>query len=318
MILPRRKGARGMITTVCMNPSFDKTAFVDGLTLGRVNRLEGVRVDVGGKGVNVAVVLSRLGVRCGCVGCLGERGEADFVERIARENVAFDYLRLPGEVRTNLKLVDRKTKAITEFNEQGLQMDEEQFRAFGDLLCQKAAGSEYVVFSGRLPAGCADTAYQRLLQALPQHKCVLDASGDALLHGIKERPFLIKPNLHEIEGIMKKELRTLRAIRDAALFLIGYGAQHVVVSMGRYGAVLVSGGQTLFAPALPVEASSTVGAGDAMLGGILMGLSRGESLADSFRYGVAAGAASVMTDGTQLVRKDDFDALLPKVTVRNV
>ena len=234
MILPQRKGAKGMITTVCMNPSFDKTAFVDGLTLGRVNRLEGVRVDVGGKGVNVAVVLSRLGVRCGCVGCLGERGEADFVERIARENVAFDYLRLPGEVRTNLKLVDRKTKAITEFNEQGLQMDEEQFRAFGDLLCQKAAGSEYVVFSGRLPAGCADTAYQRLLQALPRHKCVLDASGDA------------------------------------------------------------------------------------MLGGILMGLSRGESLADSFRYGVAAGAASVMTDGTQLVRKDDFDALLPKVTVRNV
>ena len=117
---------------------------------------------------------------------------------------------------------------------------------------------------------------------------------------------------------MKRELRTLRGLRDAALFLIDYGAQNVIISMGKYGAMFASRTETFFAPALMVEARSTVGAGDAMLGGILMGLSRGESLADSFRYGVAAGAASVMTDGTQLVRKDDFDALLPKVTVRNV
>ncbi|MBQ4093570.1 MAG: 1-phosphofructokinase, partial [Oscillospiraceae bacterium] len=91
-----------------------------------------------------------------------------------------------------------------------------------------------------------------------------------------------------------------------------------VISMGRYGAMFVGENKTLFAPALMVEARSTVGAGDAMLGGILHGLDRGESLADSFRYGVAAGAASVMTDGTQLVRKNDFDALLPKVTVQEV
>ena len=88
--------------------------------------------------------------------------------------------------------------------------------------------------------------------------------------------------------------------------------------MGKYGAMLVSRTDTFFAPALMVEARSTVGAGDAMIGGVLAGLSRGESLAESFRWGVAAGAASVMTDGTQLLRRPDFEALLPKVTVQEV
>ena len=129
---------------------------------------------------------------------------------------------------------------------------------------------------------------------------------------------MIKPNLPEMESLMKKELHTLRSLRDAALFLIGYGAQNVVVSMGKYGAMFVNETTTLFAPALMVEARSTVGAGDAMVGGILAGLSSGASMQEAFCYGVAAGAASVMTDGTQLLYKNDFDLLLPKVTVQEV
>lgn len=307
-----------MITTVCMNPSFDKTASVDTLATGGLNRLRDVRVDVGGKGVNVAVVLKRLGVPVSCVGCLGERGQESFLQMIRQEGVPFDYLPMPGEVRTNLKLLDNSTRAITEFNEPGISMDSAQLEDFLTLLGEKAGESEYVVLSGRLPEGCAEATYQRCLKTLEGKKCVLDCAGETLLHGVKERPFLIKPNLPEIEGIMKKELRTLRGLRDAALFLIEYGAQNVIISMGKYGAMLVSRTDTFFAPALMVEARSTVGAGDAMIGGVLAGLSRGESLAESFRWGVAAGAASVMTDGTQLLRRPDFEALLPKVTVQEV
>ena len=307
-----------MITTVCMNPSFDKTASVDTLATGGLNRLRDVRVDVGGKGVNVAVVLKRLGVPVSCVGCLGERGRESFLQMIRQEGVPFDYLPMPGEVRTNLKLLDNSTRAITEFNEPGISMDSAQLEDFLTLLGEKAGESEYVVLSGRLPEGCAEATYQRCLKTLEGKKCVLDCAGETLLHGVKERPFLIKPNLPEIEGIMKKELRTLRGLRDAALFLIEYGAQNVIISMGKYGAMLVSRTDTFFAPALMVEARSTVGAGDAMIGGVLAGLSRGESLAESFRWGVAAGAASVLTDGTQLLRRPDFEALLPKVTVQEV
>ena len=307
-----------MITTVCMNPSFDKTASVMALEPGELNRLRNVRVDVGGKGVNVAVVLKRLGVPVSCVGCLGERGRESFLQMIRQEEVPFDYLPMPGEVRTNLKLVDESTRTVTEFNEPGISMNPSQLEDFLRLLKEKADESDYVVLSGRLPEGCPETAYQRCMKALEGKRCVLDCAGETLLHGIKEKPFLIKPNLPEIEAIMKKELRTLRGLRDAALFLIGYGAQNVIISMGKYGAMFVSQKDTFFAPALMVEARSTVGAGDAMIGGVLAGLARGESLADSFRYGVAAGAASVMTDGTQLLRRPDFEALLPKVTIQEV
>lgn len=307
-----------MITTVCMNPSFDKTASVDALKPGEVNRLKDVRVDVGGKGLNVAVVLSRLGVPVSCVGCLGESNANEFQRLVSKEKLTFSSLMLPGEVRTNLKILDESARMITELNEPGPAMNEEQLNAFIALLKEQAKNSSYVVLGGRLPRGCNDDTYRRCMQAMEGKRCVLDSAGDSLLHGIKEKPYLIKPNLPEIEAIVRKELKTLRGIREAALFLMEYGAQNVIVSMGKLGAVLIMQNKTLFAPALSVEARSTVGAGDAMVGGVMMGLENDLPLEEAFRYGVAAGAASVMTDGTQLLHKEVFDTLVPKVTVQEV
>ena len=307
-----------MITTACMNPCFDKTAEADQVNVGDVTRLKNIRVDVGGKGVNVAIVLKRLNEAVRCVGCLGEENADRFLRMITKEDVSFDYLSVPGEVRTNLKLLDNTKNVVSEFNEPGITLTELQLEAFVRLLKEKSEDSQYVVLSGRLPSGCPANTYQRCMKALEGRKVVLDTAGESLLHGIKEQPYLIKPNLPEMQTIMRKELRTLREIRDAAMFLIDYGAQNVVVSMGKTGAVFVNERKTLFAPALRVEARSTVGAGDAMVGGILTGLMRGANLTEAFKFGVAAGAASVMTDGTQLVRKTDFDALLPKVTVQEV
>lgn len=307
-----------MITTVCMNPCYDKTATLSALKLGEVNRLRDVRVDIGGKAINVAIVLRRLGVAADCIGCLGEADEASFLQLLQKEDVNLSYITVPGQVRTNLKLVDDVNHSITEFNEPGPTLSQEQLDAFIALLREKTADSSCVVFSGRLPMGCAEDTYQKCLSALPGKKCVLDSSGKSLLYGIKEKPYFVKPNLPEMEGIMNRELRTLRSLRDAALFLMEYGAQNVIISMGKYGAMYTNGTKTLFAPALQVEARSTVGAGDAMIGGVLMGLDKGATMEEAFRYGIAAGAASVMTDGTQLLRPDAFYSLVPKVTVQEV
>ena len=307
-----------MITTVCMNPSVDKTATVDGVTLGGYNLLENDRSDIGGKGINVAVVLHRLQVESACVGCLGVKNEQAFMDMVNREGLRFTYLPLAGKTRTNLKVFDAQTKAVTEFNEPGLSMDASQLEAFVALLKREAAGSQYVVLSGRLPQGCAEDTYQKLMAALPGIPCVLDSTGNTLWLGLKEHPYLIKPNLPELEAVMGRELKTLRTIRDAALALVEEGAQHVIVSMGKFGALLTDGSRTLFAPALPVTALSTVGAGDAMVGGVMMGLSRGEEMEACFRYGMAAGAASVMTSGTQSINVDDFASLLPKVTLQSI
>ena len=307
-----------MITTVCLNPSFDKTATLSELKPGELNRLQQVRVDLGGKGLNVATVLSRLGVQTRCVGCLGSENASLFLRMVEREKLAFEYLMVSGEIRTNLKLCETNSKSITEINEPGPAVSEEELQSFLTLLKEKAQDSSYVVFSGRLPKKCSEDTYQRCIHSLPGKKCVLDAAGESLLRGIKEKPYLIKPNLPEIEGIVSRELKTLRAIRDAALLLMEYGAQNVIVSMGKMGAVLVTPQRTLFAPALPVKVRSTVGAGDAMLGGVMTGLDQGSTLEDAFRFGVAAGAASVMTEGTQLLNREDFENLVPRVTVQEV
>ncbi len=307
-----------MITTVCMNPCYDKTATLSSLKPGEVNRLRDVRVDIGGKAINVAIVLRRLGVEADCIGCLGEADESSFLQLLQKENVPLNYITVPGQVRTNLKLLDDESHSVTEFNEPGPVLSAEGLEAFIALLKEKTVDSSCVVFSGRLLSGCEETTYQQCMRALVGKKCVLDAAGKSLLHGIKEKPYFVKPNLPEMESIMGRELRTLRSLRDAALFLMEYGAQNVIISMGKYGAMYTNGQKTLFAPALQVEARSTVGAGDAMIGGVLMGLDKGAPMEEAFRYGIAAGAASVMTDGTQLLRPDDFHALVPKVTVQEV
>ncbi len=306
-----------MITTICLNPAFDKTVTVDELRLGEVNRILHVREDLGGKGINVAAVARRLGLRAQCLGCMGEAGAAKLREKMAEEGVAFEFMTIPGSIRTNLKVVSHKGQAVTELNEPGSPMTQEQLDSFMQLVHEKDAGS-YAVLTGSLPPGCPAQTYREIILALKDVPCILDAEGNSLLMGLNAHPLLVKPNLSELESTLGTSLRTLRAIRDAAYVLLKKGAQSVIVSMGKMGALFTDGISTLYSPALMVKALSTVGAGDAMVGGVLLSLTKGESLAEAFRSGMAAGAASVMTEGTQPIRLTDYQALLPKVAVQEV
>lgn len=307
-----------MITGVCLNPSFDKTVEVDALTLGEVNRIRSVRVDMGGKGVNVAVVARRLGLDALCIGCMGEQGAQHFTRLMDEEGLPHRFLTVPGAVRTNLKVVSRDGKGVTELNEPGAPLSGKAMEDFFALAKEEAARSEYVVLTGSLPPGCPDNTYGELIRAMGGTRCILDAGGPVLRLGVEAGPFLLKPNLAELEQALGAQLRTLRAIRDAALIFLRKGASHVVVSMGAMGAMYVSEARTLYAPALRVEARSTVGAGDAMVGGMLLGLQKSGDMAQAFRYGIAAGAASVMTEGTQLIHPEDFERLVSQVKVQEV
>lgn len=307
-----------MITGVCLNPSFDKTVEVDALALGEVNRIRSVRVDMGGKGVNVAVVARRLGLDALCIGCMGEQGAQHFTRLMDEEGLPHRFLTVPGAVRANLKVVSRDGKGVTELNEPGAPLSGKAMEDFFALAKEEAARSEYVVLTGSLPPGCPDDTYGELIRAMGGTRCILDAGGPVLRLGAEAGPFLIKPNLAELEQALGAQLRTLRAIRDAALIFLRKGASHVVVSMGAMGAMYVSEARTLYAPALRVEARSTVGAGDAMVGGMLLGLQKSGDMAQAFRYGIAAGAASVMTEGTQLIHPEDFERLVSQVKVQEV
>lgn len=308
-----------MITTICMNPCFDRTVEVDTLQISRVNRIRNARDDLGGKGINVAVVAGRLGLDVQCIGIMGTEGSAELCGLMDREGLRHRFLTVPGRVRTNMKIYSRDGQGVTELNEPGAAVDESILNDFFDLTRQETSGSEIVVITGSLPPGCPEGTYRDLMNALDGKKCILDTEGKELELAAKgAKPYLIKPNLRELETTLGIELRTIRAIRDAALLFIRLGVEHAVVSMGEMGAMYVSEKKTLFAPALRIEAKSTVGAGDAMIGGMLMGYEKTGDMAKAFRYGIAAGAASVMTEGTQLIVRSDFEKLLAQVKVQEV
>ena len=212
-----------MITGVCLNPSFDKTVEVDALALGEVNRIRSVRVDMGGKGVNVAVVARRLGLDALCIGCMGEQGAQHFTRLMDEEGLPHRFLTVPGAVRANLKVVSRDGKGVTELNEPGAPLSGKAMEDFFALAKEEAARSEYVVLTGSLPPGCPDDTYGELIRAMGGTRCILDAGGPVLRLGAEAGPFLIKPNLAELEQALGAQLRTLRAIRDAALIFLRKG-----------------------------------------------------------------------------------------------
>lgn len=308
-----------MITTICMNPCFDKTVEVDSLQSGEVNRIRKARVDLGGKGINVAVVAKRLGLDVQCIGTMGENGATELSTMMDREGLNHHFLKVPGSIRTNMKICNANGGAVTELNEPGAEVTPEALKDFFAMAVEATADSDIVVVTGSIPPGCPVGTYRDLMIALEGKKCILDTEGAELELGAKgAHPFLIKPNLHEMEATLGIELRTMRAIRDAALLFIQLGVEHAVVSMGAMGAMYVSHDKTLFAPALRVETRSTVGAGDAMIGGMLLGYETEKDMSKAFRYGIAAGAASVMTEGTQLIVPSDFERLLEQVRVQEV
>ena len=307
-----------MITTVCMNPALDKTVTVDALQMGQVNRIRASRTDVGGKGVNVAVVARRLDMTAQVIGIAGEDGLERIRQKLDMEQVGHAFLPVEGAVRVNTKVVSRDGSGVTELNESGPTMTADVLAEFFALARGKAQGSDAVVITGSLPPGCPAGTYRELIRALSGTRCILDVGGAELVLGVEAHPFLVKPNHHELAAALRTELRTMADIRRGAQSLVDAGAENVVVSMGKEGALYVGAEGAFYAPEVPVEVHSTVGAGDALVGGLLYGLTKYGTMRDAFRCGVAAGTASVMTEGTQLIVPDDFHHLLGRVHIEEL
>ena len=306
-----------MITTICLNPALDRTVTVDSLHPGQVNRIRTSRTDVGGKGVNVAVVCRRLGLEAQVIGCAGVDGYAKLQAKAKTEGIGCDFHTVEGAIRVNTKVFPLDGSGVTELNEPGPTLAAEDLDVFFDLAIEKTQGSDFVVITGSLPPGCPAHTYRELIRAL-KVPCILDVGGEALRLGVEAKPFLIKPNHHELAATVGHELHTMEDVRAAAQSFVDRGVRHVVVSLGKDGALYVGEEGCFYAPEIPVEVKSTVGAGDALVGGLLYGLVTGGSMREGFRAGAAAGTASVMTEGTQLIIPDDFMRLIQQVQIQEL
>ena len=222
--------------------------------------------------------------------------------------------------RTNTKIVELDRIITTDLNEPGFFIEEAQQKEFHTLLCEKAEHSDYIVFSGSIPMGLAPTTYQELILSVRDHaKTILDADGQLLLEGMKSGPFMIKPNLHELETAFEVTLTTKEDILSfCKALLLKYDIQIILVSMGEKGSLLITREECYQAEPIKVDVKSTVGAGDSMIAGMLYGIAHNMPLSQSFAYAAASGTLAVTKEGTQSFSLEELQEMLHHVHIKDL
>ena len=310
-----------MIYTVTLNPALDKTVEIPHFALDAVNRIASVRTDPGGKGINVSKVIAKLGGRSRAVGVVA--GGAGRVLAAQLEALGLDTLLADsgeGETRTNLKVIDPAGHTNTDINEPGPAVAAQVLESLLERLTGSVRAGDIVVLAGSLPVGAPQDTYRTWTAACRQAgaKVFLDADGAPLAAGIEARPYLVKPNEHELARLLGRELGGVGKLRAAAGELLAAGVEKVVVSLGSRGALYATKTQVILADGLPVKVGSTVGAGDSVVAALAWAEEQDLSLEEAAVLSTATGAANVMCSGTQAADAETVRALMPRVTWRTL
>lgn len=299
-----------MIYTVTFNPALDYVVRLPELAPGGVNRTDSEDIQLGGKGINVSCVLGQLGFESVALGFVaGFTGEA--VEAgLARRGVKSDFIRLPeGLTRINVKI---KAGAETEINGRGPAIPAEALEELFHKLDALTAG-DVLVLAGSIPASLPSDVYQRILERLAPKGvlCAVDATGELLVKVLPYKPFLIKPNNHELGEIFGRALHTEAEIVECARLLQDRGARNVLVSMAGDGALLLDEeGGVHRLEAFKGKVKNSVGAGDSMVAGFLAGWLEKGDWAWALRLGSACGSATAFSDA--LATRAEIESLLSR------
>jgi len=308
------------VTGVCLNPCIDRALTIDGFEYGGTNRVISSVDCAGGKGFNVAIAATKLGLSAAASGFLFSDNGDIILHALRSEGVNVQTLSFAGNVRVNLKVYDKATQVVTELNGKGQLMDSDSLTEMVHKIGKLAKVSEYMVFGGSAAPGLGDDVYKLLIETANKSscKCVLDAEGALPTRGISAQPFMIKPNLFELETLVGEKLNSIQEIKTAAQHLAGQGIGIVLVSLGQEGAMIVSANDAKLAQGMKVSVKNTVGAGDSMVSGAIKGLIDGGDLGEVLRYAVSAATCSVMQEGTGLTDTSELSDVYDKVEISNI
>jgi 6-phosphofructokinase 2 len=300
------------IATLTMNPAIDLSYEVDAIVPTRKLRARNERTFPGGGGINVARVLGRLGSEARCVYLAGGATGPTFEALLARHGLAGTRVPIAGSTRIATAVFESDTGREFRFTPQGPEVNEKEWRAC--LAALDELDCDWLVASGSLPDGVPPDFYAHLatLAARKGTRLVLDSSGEALRTGIASGGvFLAKPNLAEFEQLAGRSFDSHRDIGEAASEIVRANAMTaLIVTLGSDGAILATREGSEALPALPLEAKSAVGAGDSFVAGMVHALAGGEAITAAFRLGMAAGAAAILTPGTDLALREDIERLI--------
>jgi 6-phosphofructokinase 2 len=304
-----------------MNPAIDISAAVPRVTPTNKLRCTSVRREAGGGGINVARVVSRLGAKAHAIFPIGGPIGSLLKDLVAGEGVASTPIAVTQDTRESFTVDEGDTGAQFRFVLPGPTLSTSELAACVAAAVEQSRSAKLLIAGGSLPAAAPDDFYAGVARAVKPLgvKVIVDTSGPALTSALEAGVFLIKPNLREFQELTGSPLKDRAAWIVAARDLIARSAVEVVVlTLGDRGALLVTRDQAIFAPAVPIQARSAVGAGDSFVGAIAWSLAQGHDLADAFRYGMAAGAAALLSPGTELCRAEDVMRLYPQVQAQQL
>lgn len=317
------------IVTLSLNPAVDQTVWVPEFTVGRVNLVERQQSNAGGKGINVASFLADFGQKVIVTGLLGTANSEPFDELFRRKQIEDRFVRLPGRNRVNIKIVDKAQDKVTDINFPGLSTSHYDLLRLNETisdLCRNthqqddqhnAWNTDWFILSGSVPSSVPNRIYADLIRQLKEHgkKVVLDTSGVPFSEAISAGPNIVKPNIHELSELVGRPLNDQTDIKAAARSLVAAGVELVVVSMGADGALFMEGDTTVVAVPPRINAKSTVGAGDAMVAGIVTGTVCGLDLAARARLASAFSLSALGQVGPDLPNRESVQSCGAQVQI---
>ena len=309
-----------MIITVSMNPAIDKTVEVSRLLPGGLNRILKVEYDAGGKGINVSKTIRELGGESIATGFLGGNAGKTIENVLNERNIQNDFIWVDGETRTNTKVFEENGE-VTELNEPGPIIGEEQMKKLMNKLEEYADENALFILAGSIPNGVDKHIYAKIIRLVHTKgaKVLLDADGELFRNSLAAGPDMIKPNRVELEEYAGIDYRASdEEILQMARDLLAKGMKTVAVSMGKSGAMIVREGFEVRCPALSVKAHSTVGAGDAMVAALAYSWDQNLDDEETVRLCMAASAGAVTTIGTKPPTKELVDELKKQVLVERI
>lgn len=310
-----------MILTVTLNPCIDHTAEMEHWSPGATNHVIASQQDPSGKGVNVGIVLQQLGAPTLCTGITREENGSLLDAVLDKRKIPHNFFPASGRLRTNLKLFDRSCGVMTECNEKGSPVTQEELEGFLTLFARLLPQTDLLVLSGSVPPGIPKDIYRTLALSARSSgiRVILDASGPFLLEGIQAHPTLIKPNLDELREAFGVTVSDPRGLATACRnILTKYAIPYLCLSMGEKGAMLVTRDEAWETPGSPVHVRGVQGAGDSMVAGLCLGLLHGDSPEQLLRAAVSAAQGSLEKPGTLLCERADFDRFLSEIPVKPI
>lgn len=303
-----------VIYTITFNPAIDYIVSVNKFELGKVNRVEMDTKYPGGKGINVSRVLNNLGVKSTALGFIGNFTGEYVKQYLENEGIKTDFVNVAEDTRINIKI---KSEKETEINGAGPNIDDKNLNKLFEKI-DNFADEDIVVLAGNVQKSVSGHIYSQIQERCKDKriKFVIDTTGEALRCTLKNKPFLIKPNKHELEELFEVEIKDKDKIIYYGKKLITMGAQNVIVSNSGEGAILISCEGIYSASAPKGIVKNSVGAGDSMVAGFLAYYSHNNNIVEAFRWGAASGSATAFS--LDLCNKSDVTALINQVAITKI